>query len=333
MHTNRWLYACASVISLLIMTMTYQASSGIFVMMSLYFFFRTILYKSDSVKNAFIFLGISCLSYIVALGLFRFCFLEVVSSYVSTDIEVNYNIADLFWKHIVRYFALIYSDWNVIWKITALIIVIIFYVKNIMFSKLHKVAAFFIATLFLTLLACSVFGVYTLLEKPLIEPRAMYSVGVLLAILSVDICFSLKKIFSFPVFILCWCFFVFAFAYGNCLADQKRYDAFRAELLLNDLAHIIIEKPAKSYKFACINSVGFSAVVKNTAQDNPIIKRLIYVTVRNSPFTYISLAQHYKFPLYWDKKLAERKDEIPIVFDSFYHTIKKNDDEIVVILK
>ena len=333
MHKNRWLYFGTSVISLLIMTMTYQASSGIFIMMVLYFFFRTILYKTDTLRNAFIFLGISCASYALALGVFRLCIFQEVTTYVSTDLSTNHNIFSLFWHNISRYFSLIYRDWNVIWKVTALVIIVVFYVKNIALSKLNKIVAFLVTTLFLTLLAGSIFGVYVLLENPLFDARAMYGVGVFLAILGVDICCSLKKIFSFPVIVLSWCFFVFAFAYGNCLADQKRYAEFRTEMLAHDLSRLLPEKNKESYKFAIFGTISHSAVVENVSHNNPIIKRLVPISLRGDhPFTYIALSSYHKLPLLWDRKLT-KKEEMPVVFDSFYHIIKKNDDAIVVILK
>jgi hypothetical protein len=332
MHKNRLVYALMSVISLLIMVMTYQAASGIFLMMVLYFFFYTILYKTDSLKNAFIFLGISCVSYGVALGLFRLCFWREVVTYASTDLSVNHTIFILFWNNISHYFTLLYKDWNVIWKITALIIIVIFYVKTIVFSKRNKIIAFFITTLFIALLAGAMFGVYTLLEKPLFAPRAMYGAGVFFAILSVDICCSLKKIITFPVMVLCWCFFVFAFAYGNCLADQKRYREFRTEMLVRDLSQLMPAKREKPYKLIVHGAFGLSGVAENTAQNNPIIKRLI-----SSGLMHVSLSHYHNFQKFeevWHSKIPQKEEEaIPVVFDGFYHTIKMNDEAIVVILK
>ena len=332
MHKNRWLYASVSVISLLIMTMTYQASSGVFIMMTLYFFFRTILSKSDSTKHAFVFLGISCLSYGIALGLFRFCFLQEVTTYASTNLSTNHNIFTLFWNNINKYYTYVCTDWNVIWKITALIIIVTFYVKNIVLSKLNKTIAFFVTTLFAALLAGSVFGVYALLEKPLFSPRAMLGVGILLAILGVDICCSLKKIFSFPVMVLGWCFFVFALAYGNCLADQKRYREFRTEMLVYDLSQLMLTKNEKPYKLIVRGGFGLSGVAENTAHNNPITKRLI-----NSGLMHVSLSHYHNFQNFlaeWYSKIPQKEEEaIPVVFDSFYHTIKMNDEVVVVILK
>ena len=331
MHKNRWLYAGVSVVSLLIMTMTYQAASGIFLMMILYFFFRTILYKTDTLKNAFIFLEISVISYGIALALFRFCIFQEVTTYVSTNLQTKQNIFTLFWFNIDKYYTHICNEWNGIWKITALVIIVIFYVKTIVLSKRNKIVAFFITTLFAALLAGSVFGVYVLLDDAIFAPRTMYGVGILLAIFCVDICCSLKKVFSIPTMVLCWCFVVFAFAYGNCLADQKRYAAFRAEMIMQDLSHLLPSKDEKPRRLTIHGNIGFSRVVENVAYNNPIVKNLI-----NENLSYFSLAIHHKFStLQYPVRVftKEEVEEIPVMFDSFYHTIRINDTVVIVILK
>ena len=333
MHKNRLLYAGISVISLLIMTMTYQAATGIFLMVMLYFFFRTVLSKSDSLKKAFIFLGISCTSYAVALAVYRLCIFEEVKTYCSTDLSTNHNIFTLFWFNINKYYTYVVTDWNGIWKIIALIIIVIFYVKNIILSKRNKIVAFFITTLFAALLAGSIFGVYVLLEKPLFAPRAMYGVGVLLAILGVDVCCSLKKVFSIPTMVLCWCFVVFAFAYGNCLADQKRYREFRAEMIMHDISQLLPSRNEKPRKLFIRGDIGFSPVVENVAYNNPIVKRLLALSMQDYSltayhnFSTLRHVQTQKTPT--EKEVAE----VPTVLETFYHTIKMNDEVIVIILK
>ncbi|MDR2963107.1 MAG: glucosyltransferase domain-containing protein [Bacteroidales bacterium] len=333
MHCKPWFFALISVLSLLIMIMTYQAASGIFIMLTLFFFFRTILTKSDSVANAFKFLGIAIASYVIALLLFRFCFMKEVVSYVSTDITVNQNIASLFWHNICRYFSLMYKEWNILWKIVTAVIVVVWFVKTIVFSKRNKVVAFGITTLFLALLAASIFGLYLFFENPLVNPRAMYGVGIFLAIIAVDMCASLKKYISFPVMLLSWCFIVFAFAYGNCLADQKRYDEFHLQMLAHDISKLVPEKSETHYEIAIIGNIARSPVVKNVAYNNPVINRLVPTLQGGHPFTPFMLLRYYNLPFRWNRNLVEQEAEMPVVFDSFYHTIKKSDKAIVVILK
>jgi hypothetical protein len=189
MLKNKWLYAFICIASTLVMTMTYQAASGIFIMMTLFLFFTNLVYKKETLKNNFIFLGISFLGYFVALLLFQFVFKEHISSYVSTDLPKIGNMADIFLRNIKIYFTSINNDFNIQWKVLSIIIIAIFYVKTILFAKVNKILAFFLTFMLLILLFISGFGLYSILENPLFAPRTMYGIGVFLAILCVDICF------------------------------------------------------------------------------------------------------------------------------------------------
>ena len=332
MQKNRWLYAFVCISSILVMTMTYQAASGIFIMMTIFIFFTNLIYKKNTVKDNFIFLGISCVSYCAALILFRLFFLEVVDTYVSTDLPSVKKIIPAFLRNIEWFFTNVNNDFNIKWKILSITIIVIFYIKTIIFSKINKIFSFFLTSFFLFLLIISIFGLYLLLETPLFAPRTMYGLGFFLAILCVDICFSLKKIFSFPAIVLSWCFFVFSFTYGNALADQKRYDEFRTELLIGDLSYLLPERTDESYAVTIVNNIGFSPVVENVAVNNPVIKKIVHLNLKEGcPFMYMYLSKYHKFNLYRDGEPID--ESIPIAFDSYYHTIKIRDNKIVVILK
>ena len=332
MQKNRWLYACICLVSILIMTMTYQAASGIFVMMALFIFFTNLIYKKDTVKNNFIFLGISAMSYFVALMMFQLFFKEQIVSYVSTALPNIKDMPAVFLRNVEIYFTNINNEFNEKWKILSIIIMAIFYVKTIIFSKVNKILSIFLTPVVLALLLIFSFGLYSILEYPLFAPRTMYGIGVFLAIICVDICFSLKKIVSFPAIVLCWCFFVFSFAYGNALDDQKRYNNFRTELLLHDLSTLFPEQTDEPYPLTIVNHIGFSPVVENVAKHNPVVKSLVHINLKQGcPFVYIYLSKYHKFNLSW----ADNPDNetMPVVFDSYYHTIKSKDGHIVVILK
>jgi hypothetical protein len=160
----------------------------------------------------------------------------------------------------------------------------------------------------------------------------MYGFGVFIAILCIDICFSLKKIFAIPSIALIWCFFVLFFAYGNALADQKRYNGFRTELLLKDLSSLLPEKADTGYSIKIINSEGFSPVVKHTSANSFIIEKLVPINLQGDwTFGYFYLTQYFNFQLQRDDDIDD--STMPVVFDSYYHTIKYADSQIVVILK
>ena len=333
MQKKWWLFSLVSIASILVMTMTYQAASGIFIMLTVYFFFTNFLYKKNSTKDNFLFLSISLVSFCIAIMVFRYFFMEPIDfGYVATDIASSENIITIFLRNIKKYFTILFSGFNITWKILSLAIIIIFYIKAIVLSKINKILSTFLTTFFLGFLLLSIFGLYLFLQAPLFVPRAMYAVGVFIAILCIDIGFSLKKIFSIPAIALIWCCFVFSFAYGNALADQKRYNTFRTELLLHDLSSLLPVKTDKPYSIKLINNAGYSPVVEHTAVNNPMIKKLVPRNLGGGwPWGYYYLTRYHKFMLKMDENIAD--EEMPVIFDSYYHTIKNLDNNIVVILK
>jgi hypothetical protein len=125
---------------------------------------------------------------------------------------------------------------------------------------------------------------------------------------------------------------VFCFAYSNALADQKRYNAFRTEILLHDLSSLFPEKTDTPYPIKIINNAGYSPVVENVAISNPIVKKLVHRTLGGGwPWGYYYLTRYHNFKLKMDESIVE--ENMPVILNSYYHTIKNIDNQIVVILK
>ena len=98
MNKNRWLFSVICLLSTLVMTMTYQAASGIFLMLTLYVFFTNLNYKRTTLKKNFIFLCISLISFCVAILMFRLWFMtpNESGSYVSTEMTKFTNLITVF---------------------------------------------------------------------------------------------------------------------------------------------------------------------------------------------------------------------------------------------
>jgi len=334
MNKNRWLFSVICLLSTLVMTMTYQAASGIFLMLTLYVFFTNLNYKRTTLKKNFIFLCISLISFCVAILMFRLWFMipNESGSYVSTEMTKFTNLITVFLHNLYVYSSNIIIDFNLEWKILLLVIITIYYVKTVIQSKINKILTFFLTPIFLFLLFLSAFGLYLLLISPFYGPRAVYGFGAFIAILCIDIVFSLKKIFAIPVITLIWCFFVFYFSYGNVLADQKRYNDFRNELLLKDLSSLLPKKTDTGYSIKIINNEGLSRVAKHSINKYPIIRKLVPIYLQEGwAFGCIYLTAYNNFQLTRDEDIED--ETMPVVFDSYYHTIKYNNNQVVVILK
>jgi hypothetical protein len=173
------------------------------------------------------FAAISAFSYFAAIILFRLFLMKRVDMYVSTD---AYPVDMLFSgiiSNIKSYMRIVNGDFGIIWKILLIIICLVFIIRTVLSSKRNKIIALVFSFAAVIMMCIMSYGVYLVLERPLFLPRAMYGFGVFVACMGVYLSnIYKKKIALIPTVLLCWCFFVFSFTYGNALSDQKRYNNF-----------------------------------------------------------------------------------------------------------
>ena len=345
--SNRSVYFLFSFAGVLIMAMTYQASSGIYILVVILLSFQNWNEKKRTPNEILRFIIISGLAYGLAMTVFRL-FLMIpmpvgIGDYVSTSSYPLKQLVPGIFHNFVMYLKLVNSDFGKIWKILLLMSTVCFVVKSALCSKRNRVVSAFAAVLILILLCAASFGVYLALIKPLYELRAMYGFGVFIALINVYIVMGNKKVLIVPVLALCWCFFVFSFSYGNALADQKRYDDFQTEMLLHDLALLFPNHTAEALpiKFLGRNSDSndntftkevHAPSIQNIAVSNPVINRLVPVNFGVDWFrSNIYLTGYYHFNLRQDESITD--EGLETILDSNYYMIKSDGQRVLVYLK
>ena len=181
------------------------------------------------------------------------------------------------------------------------------------------------------------FGSYPALEKPSFVPRAMYGVGILITLISINISNSELYISKFFIITLCYCFFAFSFTYGNALSEQKRYIDFRVQSVINELNHLDIMNNNNIKTININGNVGKAPSIRNLPEDYAnIINRLVAQSFGGDWYW-----NKYYFENYFDLKnveiILDDSLEIPsldIERDTMYYTIETNDlDYILITLK
>ena len=345
--SNRSVYFLFSFVGMLIMAMTYQASSGIYILVVILLSFQNWNEKKRTPGEILRFIIISGLAYGLAMTVFRL-FLMIpmpvdIGDYVSTSSYPLKQLVPGIFHNFVMYLKLVNSDFGKIWKILLLMSTVCFVVKSALCSKRNRVVSAFAAVLILILLCAASFGVYLALIKPLYSPRAMYGFGVFIALINVYIVMGNKKVLIVPVLALCWCFFVFSFSYGNALADQKRYNDFKTEMLLHDLALLFPNHTAEALPIKLLgrnsdandNTFTREALVpsiQNIAVSNPVINRLVPVNLGAEwVWLNIYLTSYYHFNLRQDESITD--EGLETILDSNYHMIKSDGQRVLVYLK
>lgn len=320
-------------IGTLVMCMTYQASSGIIPILTLFLVYK---YWTDTkTKDAINIAWIAAVGYVTGMLFFKCCLLNTELAYMSPQVMPINELIPGFVKNLIEYYRLVISDFRSLWVLLVLVIVALFIILQLKNTAHKKYVTLIAVALLLGISTILTFGVYPALEEPLYDMRAMYPFGVLLAIIALNITNDKKQYFSkVIVMLLCWCFFVFSFTYGNALNEQKRYVEFRVNSVVNSLNELEIMNTAE------VKTIG----IKGTAGDSPVIsnmtdgyKKLINRLVRQT-FSEKSAWNQYYFAHYFKMKnvIVDFAGEIPendmkLEVDTMYHKIESNGKDLILI--
>jgi len=334
-----------SIVSLLIMCMLYQAASGIYMMIIVVLCFLYWNKGEKTIKEIFSFLGIAAFAFCFAMLLFRFFLMKPFpeySPYASSAMLPASRIISGTLGNIKDHAMIINNDLGMIWKTGIVIVLLFFIIKSIYSSAQRKIFSFFISILVIALSFILSYGVYSVLTIPLYHPRALLGFGVFLSIMCIIVS-DFKKIAAVAVLALNWCFLIFAFSYGNALADQARYAEFRISILLHDLSALNFDRSEDDMLVQINNSIDFTPSVKNIAKHDPIIERLVPCRLNDYYFDYIYCFNYFNYYKQFHFNNLENEGmqsfidfnslDLPVVLDSYYHTIKSDGKRILIILK
>jgi len=341
--TRKKAFIFTSVVSLLVMCMTYQAVSGVYALIAILLGFQDWNSRKKSNKEIFSFLGIAAVAFCFAMLLFRFFLMKPVDDYASTAMLPLPHIVTGILNNIKNYVLIVNHDWGIVWKVGIALVILFFIIKSTCQSAQKRILSFFVSILVLGISFILSYGLYSLLATPLFLPRSLIGFGVFLAILCIYVVSDYKKTAIVTVLALNWCLLVFAFSYGNALADQARYAEFRITMLLHDLSNLYPNLNQNNRILQLKNSIDFAPTIKNIAKNDPIIERLVPKRLaedycwENYYFT-----EHFNFIRYRKLDIENVTDgnhidfstlNLPVVLDSYYHTIQSDGNRILVVLK
>lgn len=331
---DRILYASVSVVCAVAMCTTYQAASGIFPMMALFYCWQSWNRFKD--KKAALDLIVSACAYLAGVLFFKiFLMIPITGNYVSNSIFSFSDLPAGFAKNLYVFFSRVYMEFNRTWLLLLGFLCLSFLYVALRDTKLNKLPAF-VAAVCTLFAACGLtFGLYPALTAPLILPRSMYGFGALIAFIAVLVSFADRVFLSkLACFALSWCFFTFSFTYGNALAEQKRYTDFRVQLALEDLNQLEI-MITDDEKLVQINGdIGKSPVVDNMSSHFPILSSLVPNTFAGGWYwSQIYFYKYFKLK-HVSKSMTDLSTlDLPIVVDTMYHSIYASGEYILIELK
>lgn len=335
---NWWPFCFMVAISVLVICMTYQASIGIFPMLVIFVAVREWNKKEMKNKEILKFLLISAGVFLLAMIVFQKILMRPNDIYVSNSLPGIENFFPLLFEHLKQYCELIFGDFRVLWEVLIGVIGMIFVSLFVARSRQNRFGAFMVVCVSLILMAVMTLVIYAALEKPLYAPRAMYAVGSLIALMSVYIVSGgySNWVVKIPVFVLAYCFVMFALTYGNALKEQNEFRNSRVEMVLADLNELPTMIKGGDKIVQVDGEVGLSPVIRNMPiKDYQILYRLMMPTFsKNVPWmAYRIIKQHWFENIHYEQGIDLNEKGLPLLKRTALYDIYGDNENILIKFK
>lgn len=342
---SKRLFIFFSFICMILMLKTYQAASGIYILMLLFLAFKNYILGNKNYRILFY----GFISYIAG-GLVYKAFLMPdipLSEYSSSEIFPFKDMFNGVVLNLEKYLSFIWTGLGDSLMKYLIIVSLTLFVINSLSLKGSKFKAFISSMAFLIIGLCISWGLYLVLQKPLLLPRTLMGFGFFISIVLIyNVSFSKfmfapppikiwrKILINFNYFIsvaLVYNFVVFGNVYGNVLANQKEYENFRAKIALHDLSKFIEDR--HKFKLELVNNVGFTPAIEVVSRHYPLIYSLVEIGLNGgwvygyNTLWYYDIAQNY--PILVKCPTGTSK----VLLKTAYHDIKKIDDCYQIIFK
>ncbi len=332
-------FAIMSVLCLFLMCLSYQAASGVYIVVCAFLVFRMWSRKEKTVKELFIFILTAIVCYALTLVIF-FALFNVQptgESYVDKNVY-----AAAFPRNAKAYLLQIWDDfgWSPI-KIISLLLMLLFLLLSCRNSSQKCVPTLLVGLLLLAFSTLFSYGAFLVMGRPLFEPRSMFPFGIVVGITALCVAGWLSQsrgglLSGFGricVFALAYSMVVYAFAYGNAQNSQRKYTDFRMTLLLEDLSRIVPEDQDDIH-IHILSDIDDTLIVKNLTRTYPLTKRMLERLGGHAVIFYL---QDFGFGVQakTDKYSEWNPDclDYPLLADTRYHSIRAKGNVYYVYFK
>ena len=281
------LFVAASLLCNYAMCMTYQLSSGVYVVATLYFALNRYLRARSTLRESLVFLGAAAASYLVALGFYEFgvFYAHPWNDYATGSLPPVRLIPALVARNARTYLTFVASDLGrtplrALYALAAVSGMAL----SVAASRRRKAASVAAVLLTFPLALVLSFGVSLALEKPLWAPRAFIGIGVFMSLQFFMLVGAWARLFPAPkkplaarlvpagVALCGYCLVVFAYAHGAAMCQQKLYVDARIDAVVADLNSLGAPKDAE---IRVEGGVGLAPAVMLTARTYPLIARAV----------------------------------------------------------
>ena len=335
---SKWVYGIMIFVGVIVICTSYQAAIGIIPMLVILVAVKKWNENKTEKWESCKFVLFSAAIFLVSLLFFQKVLMKPRDAYVSNSLPGIDRLVPAFFEHLGEYFKLVLSDFKVLWIVLICAICVSFIVVFVMKSKKNKILAGGMALLTAVFIITMAFAFYALLDKPLYATRAMYPFGVSIAMMGVYIVSDtglFAKIARVPIFVLSWCFLVFAMTFGNALREQENYREMLQNMVIGDLNEMSIMQDGEPKYIKVSGNLGFSPVILHMPQEYKILDRLLMPSYSEYvPWMATKITEQSGLPnLIFDERVEFDKEKMQILKKTVFYDIYGDDEHILVQFK
>ncbi|MGC6570048.1 glucosyltransferase domain-containing protein [Streptococcus parasuis] len=238
--TNQKLYALSSIIGIFLMFNSYQASSGIYIMLVIFLGLLEFAKELDFMRH-FQFLlssaayyGIALVSYFIEMRMNP----QLLSRGENTSIASLTELPAAIVNNTRVYFETYQNELPNLWKFCILILIVVFILQLIFSARKSRVFLFFISLMYLLMSAVLSFGVYIASTATLADdrPRYAYGLAILVGVIVIYVVSKRNQRFlnlvgKLVAIVLTYYTLSFSMAYVSALDNQKTDFEMQAAVL------------------------------------------------------------------------------------------------------
>jgi hypothetical protein len=339
-------FTIASIIGLLITLTSYQAFSGVYLLIALAFVLKYFL-GEQKLQPLFKYLGCGLFSFLIAGIAFKL--LPTASGYRSIETLSFSNFIPGIFHNIAGVFAQILASFAPSWILFTVLsflyasIAIFTNTKGKINNKIINLTVFII---FFVIAIPVSYGIYLFLADAPTNPRSLIGIGSVFAIFSIIAVnkFSKKQsiyaktILTAPAIILVYLFFIYSFAIGNALSDQYEYSSNINAAVAGSLAQTYSREELAAKKLKVHGDIGLAPNVQHVNDLYPITSQIIdEFQTGLSQTTWGSWRLRFNYGLEYNHyELLEQDANCTngeIKYDGYYNSIIEQDGNICVEIK
>lgn len=328
---NLFLFSFISTISLIFTSISYQAALGVFIVFSIFIFFDNFL-KNKSIKSCIQFISVCGFSFILAMLIFKLFFMNTINNnsddYFSSKTGVFYIFTNSF-TYLKTTFSLF---GNKLMKFLCISSIICFLFVSVKQSKRNKFITVFISIITILVSYILSYGPYLIFERPVMLARAFMGFNTFIALILMSIAnyIEIKKSYFMQAILifLIYSTIIFQYTYGNCIINQKEYENYRIQMILNDLSNITNKE--NDYKIDIKGNIDFSRKNRIALKNYPLLKSIIPRTLRETSSWNDEIFNSYNFNC--KQELLSLNNQFICVIKNYYYIIYKYDNNIIIFL-